>query len=87
MIDEQFYRLSIVYLFEHKEANKELLQAILNSFFGSLMPGPVKLETIDDITVKDDNLEMTIHGFYSAHPTTYVVVLDRNLHVEKLLVY
>jgi hypothetical protein len=87
MTEDRFYRLAIVYLFEHKEKNEVLLKAILNSFFGSLMPGPVKLETLDDIAIKDGNIEMTIHGFYSAHPTRFVVVLNKKLHVEKLLVY
>lgn len=87
MIDVRFYMLSIIYIFEHKEKNEALLQTILDNFFGSLTPGPVKLETVDDIAIKDDNLEITIHGFYSAHPTRYVVVLNSKLHVEKLLVY
>ena len=88
MVDAQFYRLSIVDLFEHKDANKELLQSILNSFFSSLVPGPVKLETLDRIRLLDDgNLEIVIHGFYSAHPTKYVVVVNEKMKTEKLLVY
>jgi hypothetical protein len=87
MTEDRFYHLAIVYLFEHKKTDADLLKIILDNYFGSLMPGPVKLETLDDIAIKDGNLEIVIHGFYSAHPSKYVVVLNKRLRIEKLLVY
>jgi hypothetical protein len=86
MINDRFYQFVITYIFEPKKADASILKIILDSFFESLTPGPVKLETLDNITMKDGNLEIVIHGFYSAHPTRYTVVLDKKLNVKNLFV-
>jgi hypothetical protein len=86
MTKDRFYQFVMIYLFEHNKADASILKIILDSFFESLTPGPVKLETVDNIIMKDGNLEIVIHGLYSAHPTRYTVVLDKELNVKNLFV-